>query len=62
MTEVHDVIFMRTRESINPDNCGHIVCLQEEEPYVNIGQDWTALAVKVSEVYHNEESIDNDSY
>ena len=62
MTEVHDVIFTHTRESKHTDKCGRIVCLQEEDPSVKIGQDCTALEVEVSEGYHHEESIDNERY
>ena len=51
-----------TRESGHPAKCGRIVCIQEEDPSANIGQDWNALAVEVSEGHHHEESIDNESY
>ena len=34
---VHDVRFLHTRESGNPDKCGRILCLQEEDPSVKIG-------------------------
>ena len=62
MAEVHGVGFLHTRETGHPDKIGCIVCLQEEDPYVNIWQDWTALEVEVREGYHHEEVIYNESY
>ena len=53
---------LHTRESVHPAKCGNIVCLQEEDPSVKIGKDWTALAVEVSEGHHHKKSIDNESY
>ena len=57
--EVHDGILLHTRESRHPVKCRHIVCLQEEDKSTNIGQDWTALAVEVSEGHNHGENIDN---
>ena len=54
VTEVHDIIFMNIRDSRHPTKCGRIVCLQEEDTSVKIGQDWTALVVEVSEGYYHE--------
>ena len=53
---------LHTRESGNPDKCGHIVCLQEEDPSVKIKQDWTSLELEVSDGHSHEESIDNERY
>ena len=60
--EVHNVRFLHMQESGNPDKSRRIVCLQEEYPSANIGQDWTALAVEVSEGHHHKEGIDNERY
>ena len=37
VAEVHDLKFLHMRESVNPAKCRHIVCLQEEDPSINIG-------------------------
>ena len=58
VTEVHDVRFSYTRESVHSAKCGRIVCLQEEYPSINIGQDWTSLEVEVSKKLLHEETID----
>ena len=62
VTEFQDMRLSYTREYIHPEKCKSIVSIYEEDLSVNIGQDWTALAVEVSEVHHHEESIDNESY
>ena len=62
MEEVQDARFLHTIESGHPDKCGFIFCLQEEDSSINIGKDFTALAVEVSEGRHHEEIIDNESY
>ena len=62
VTEVNNVRLSHTRESVHPDKCGCIVCIQEEYTSIKIGQDWNAFAVEVSEGHYREESIDNESY
>ena len=51
-----------TKESGYSAKCGRILCLQKEEPSFKNVQDWTALAVEVSEGHCNEEIVDNESY
>ena len=48
-----------TRESGHSAKCGRIVCLQEEYPSINIGQDWTTFDVGVSKKLLHEEIIDH---
>ena len=62
VVEVHDVIFLYTRESGHPAKYGRIICIQEEYPSVKIRYYWTSFAVEVSEGHHHEESINNESY
>ena len=50
------------KESGHPDKCGRILCLQEEDPSIKIGQDWTSLAAEVSEGNYHGEIIDNERY
>ena len=56
------MILTNMRESRHPDKHRHIVCLQEEDPSVKIGQDWTTFVVEASEGHHHEKIIDNESY
>ena len=50
------------RQSGHTYNCGRIVYLQEEDPSIKIGQDWTSLAAEVSEGHYHGEIIDNERY
>ena len=62
VTEFQDMRLSYTREYIHPEKCKSIVSIYEEDLSVNIGQDWTALAVEVSEGHHCKESMNNEGY
>ena len=48
---------LHTRESGHTAKCRRIVCIQEEDSSVKIGQDWNSLLAEVSEGHHHEKEL-----